>query len=303
MRDRIDFLRSEQATLRKLLADVDPEDVSRIGFEARLEEVTEQLERVEREEDSLGRVTLLFRGAPVSGTRGIDARFAGKVVERFQDLVARVAAAKRGRKLHGSGPIPGASESRLFVTATAAGSFGLVLRELEQAPLFGSSPLADAIEATTELLVHAAASDEEFADAAVETDATVLDELDQFLAVVADHGATVKVVSRRTIAALDDADVLAAARERAHERRDDELSTPIEGVLQGILPVARRFELLAHADGALVSGRISAAVDPVLAQALVGHAVRAELRILVIRRRGRETTRSILEAVEPLRQS
>jgi hypothetical protein len=302
MRDRLGALRSEQAVLRELIANSDPDDVSRISFEARLNEVTEQLAGAEREDETLGHATLLFRGAPVNGTQGIDARFAGKVVEKFQDLVARVAAARSGRKLHGSGPIPGASENRLFVTATASGSFGLVLREIDRAQLV-PSPLSEAIEATTELLARAGASDDEFADAAVETDATVLDELDRFLGVVADHGATMKVVSRRAIAALDDPEVLAAARERTHGRSDDELSSPVTGVLEGVLPTARRFELVEHPSGALVSGRLGPSIDPAVAQALVGQQVRALLRVLVIRSRGRETSRSILESVEPLTQS
>ncbi|MBN8613813.1 MAG: hypothetical protein J0L92_24670 [Deltaproteobacteria bacterium] len=42
-RRRLAWLTSEQVELHRLIADCDPDDVTRIGFEARLEKVTVQL--------------------------------------------------------------------------------------------------------------------------------------------------------------------------------------------------------------------------------------------------------------------
>lgn len=293
------FLRAQKADLERLIAGCDPEDVSRIGFESRLAEVEAALGRLASQQGRVGEATLLFRGAPVVGTRGIEAAFAGHAIESFQKLVSKMSAARSGRRLGERGPIPGAGDSRLFVTDTAPGSFGFVLREMpEEAPLFGASPLAASVEATVGLLARAASSDDEFADAAVETDPAVLEQLDDFLRVIAERGATMRVVSGDTVASLDDAETMGAARERAHSRRVEEQEVPEHGVLEGLLPSARRFELRT-ADGTVIGGRLGAAIDATTAQLLVSHPVAGRLRVVTIVRRERETKRYVLEDLTP----
>jgi hypothetical protein len=291
------FLRAQKGELERLIAGCDPEDVSRIGFESRLAEVDAALARVATQQGRVGEATLLFRGAPVVGTRGIEAAFAGHAIESFQKLVSKMSASKSGRRLGERGPIPGAGDSRLFVTDTAPGSFGFVLREMpEQVPLLGASALAVSVEAAVGLLARAASSDDEFADAAVETDPGVLEQLDDFLRVIAERGATMRVISGDTVASLDDAETMTAARERAHSRRVEEQDVPEHGVLEGLLPSARRFELRTS-DGAVIGGRLGPAVDIAAAQQLVSHPVAGRLHVVTIVRRDRETKRYVLQNV------
>jgi len=297
--DRLGFLRAQKADLGRLIASSDPDDVSRIGFESRLADVEEEILAHGAARGRIAEVTILFRGAPVIGTRAIEAVFAGRAVEGFQKLVSKVAASKRGRKLGERGPIPGTADSRLFLTDTAPGSFGLVLREMaEQRPLLGESPLASAVDATTDLLAKAAANDDDFADAAVETDPGVLDQLDEFLSIVGDRGATLRVITSERSAVLDDAETLSAARERTHHRRIEERDAPEHGVLGGVLPFKRLFELNMN-DGSVISGVIDPHVDAAAALALAGQRVVARLRVVTIARRGRETTRYVLKEVTP----
>lgn len=294
------FLFSQRAELQRLIAESDPEDVSRIGFESRLAEVEAELAHLEGPHERRAEATLYFRGAPVVGTRGIEAAFAAEAIESFQKLVSKMSAFKSGRRIGERGPIPGASDSRLFVTATALGSFGFVLREVADSNQvsFEATPLAAAVDATASLLARAASTDDEFADAVVETDGAVLDQLDDFLGVVADRGATLRVVTSDAVALLDDGDTLGAARERARSRRTEVREHPEHGVLVGLMTDARRFELRT-ADGAVIAGRLGDAVDADAAAKLMFKTVAGHLRVVVIARRGRETKRYVLEDVAP----
>jgi hypothetical protein len=295
--ETLEFLRAEKAELEALIAGCDPDDVSRIGFESRLAEVEEALASTAVPVGRLAEAKVLFRGTPVVGTRGIEAAFAGPAIESFQKLVSKVSAARSGRRLGERGPIPGAGDSRLFITDTVPGSFGFVLREMpDQAQLIDTSPLAMSVDQAVDLLARAASSDDAFADAAVEADPAVLDQLDDFLHLVSERGATVRVVSGDVVASLEDPDVMNAARERAHSRRTEERDLPQHGVLLGILPTARRFELRTT-DGTVISGRLGQDIEIAVAQQLVGQGVAGRLHVVTIMRRDRETKRYVLESV------
>lgn len=294
----IAFLRSQRADLERLIARCDPEDVSRIGFESRLAEVEDELARLDGPRERQAEATIYFKGAPVVGSRGIEAAFAAEALESFQKLVSKMSASKGGRRIRERGPIPGASDSRLFVTATAPGSFGFVLREIGEPSQVSFEPtaLANAVDATATLLARAASTDDAFADAVIETDGGVLDQLDDFLGVVAEHGATLRVVTEGAVASLDDGETLAAARERARSRRTEVREQPERGVLVGVMTDARRFELRT-ADGTVIAGRLGDAVDADAAAKLMFRPVQGHLRVVVIARRGRETRRYVLEDV------
>ncbi len=291
------FLRAQKAELEALIAACDPDDVSRLGFESRLAEVDEALASLATRVGRVAEATVLFGGAPVVGARGIEAAFAGPAIESFQKLISKMAASRSGRRLGERGPIPGAGDSRLFVTDTAPGSFGFVLREIpDQVQLIDTSPLATSVDAAVDLLARAASSDDAFADAAVESDPAVLGQLGDFLQLVDERGATVRVVSGDVVASLDDPEILSAARERAHSHRTEEQDLPQHGVLEGILPTARRFELRTS-EGMVISGRLGQGIDIGIAQQLISHRVSGRLHVVTIVRRDRETKRYVLESV------
>jgi len=296
--DSYAFLRSERVALQRLIDGCSPDDVSRLGFEGRLAAVENELAQLDGPRERQAEATIYFKGAPVIGSRGIEAAFAAEAIESFQKLVSKMSAFKSGRRIGERGPIPGASDSRLYVTATAPGSFGFVLREVAAPSQVSFEPtaLAAAVDATATLLARAASTDDEFADAVVETDGAVLDQLDDFLGVVGEHGATLRVVTEGIVASLDDGETLAAARERARSRRTEVREQPEHGVLVGLMTDARRFELRTG-DGTVIAGRLGDAVDADAAAQLMFRAVAGHLRVVVIARRGRETKRYVLEDV------
>src|SRR5437879_1752538 len=102
-----DFLQSELAAVDDLLRSTPPEDtLGRIGFEARRGEIVRSLENIHATPTPRAATLLEFGGRPVLGSRGIESDFAGKALDKYQDIVAKVLAARQG-ELGGRGVVRG----------------------------------------------------------------------------------------------------------------------------------------------------------------------------------------------------
>lgn len=281
---RVAALRAEVGTLTRLIEATDPDDVARIGLRHRLADVNGELVRATQRVEMQAEVSLLFRGSPVVDQRGIEAAFLSNAVEKFQKLVARASAASSGKPLHPTGPIPDAARSKLFVTDTARGSFGVVLQELadENMPLTEPSPLRRAVVEVTRLMAAASTDDEAFSEHASDVDATVMSDLGTFLKYVHDSGARLRVQAGDTNASLDDAEVLWTATERVVSTRFEELEEELDGLLY-VLPGQRRFELRAE-DGEAIAGAIGRGVDVTELERFLSKRVRARIRTKTTRR-------------------
>lgn len=160
-------LRAEIGTVERFLAET-PEDsiIERMSWESRLEVLRERLFEVEARPQPYP-LSITFRGAPVDGTRSIDATFASKAVRAFVEATDTVTASLVTDDLRASGRLPGSGARSLRIVATAVGSFGFEL-ELPPAPSEAPSlfPSEDAdlhvaaIETTLRLLDEAATDDE-----------------------------------------------------------------------------------------------------------------------------------------------
>ena len=119
-------LTAELAELERLQSTCGPgEELSKLGFEGRKEEIQARLAEVELRRGRVASAVLTFNGGPVLGTLGMNAEFGGQILQHFQGLVSRVAAARgRGEDLGTRGPVPDERSSQLLITGTARGSFG-----------------------------------------------------------------------------------------------------------------------------------------------------------------------------------
>lgn len=296
-----DYLLAELAELARLIADCDPEeDLTRLGFEARRAEVESELRKLTMLHGRIARASLVFRGMPVLGMRGIEASFGGQALESFQKLIAKASAARGGQSLGTRGPTRNEQSSRLFVTGTLQGSFGFTLEEAAETPLVAATPLAETLDETGQLLL-AVQDDEQFADVASQTDPEVIQALSKFLNVIAEHGATLRIRAGEVDVGLESEEMLRAAVVRTESERD-EVDTSIEGELQGLLPNGRRFELKRTDTGELVTGRLSKelrepdSVKPFMFKRCVAH-----LRVITFQRPGKEQRRYELVSITPPR--
>lgn len=267
-----DFIRSEVTTLEGLLSSL-PEDrlIERIGIEERLVQARKRL--VELEIGPLARsLPITFRGAPVDGSRSIDAGFASTALKAFTEATDTVAASLTSDGLKGRGRLPGASRS-LRIVDTAQGSFGFELElpppaaEAAQLALEGfgeePDPYVLAIARTLALIADAASSDEEgMSDLIAEIHPRAATKVHAFAKVLADAGAGFAAeFEGRRVRLNEGAEVqrvLDALRDEDIAERAEEQN----GVLLGILPESRRFECRI-ADGRVISGKVDRALPDI----------------------------------------
>jgi hypothetical protein len=130
MNNAYTFLTSEIHEVEQILSSIPAENViDRMSFEARLEIIKKDLERLPQNGETTS-ARLTFRGKPVFGSHGILADFGSKAASLFSDVFSMVMSDAKGI-LNASGPIPGKDAAPLIITGTAAGSFGF---EFEMLP-------------------------------------------------------------------------------------------------------------------------------------------------------------------------
>lgn len=225
-----------------------------MSFRERLEELQHQLDEIpaDRKEAT---ITLLFSGAPVHGSTGIDAQFLGKALLPFQKMVHADLVQRGYGKVGARGQIKNADDARLYITALPRGSFGVELSKLDDANNFDEDHVADSLVHISKLIQSSGASDEEFAANLDEVSQRTLNGLRQFLKIVAEDKAGVIIESGNIRSSLTDAEV-----QSAYNRVSETITKPstarIKGVLKGILLESWKFDFLSENDEK-ISGSIS----------------------------------------------
>lgn len=240
---KLTFLHSEKQVLQGLLQTT-PDDnlLERIGLEARLAQVEQEIAVLDGAGAPMFAETdLVFHGAPVHGSEGIDARFASNVLGAYQDLLSKTLAGMQHPSLKPSGPVPDAHLSRMHITGIARGSFGFELRELADQETFEPTPLFRAAEEAGRLVQAAGSDDELFLDAVEGLNPRIHESLRVFLQIIRDAGATFRIQTARLQAEFS-AEAVVAAAERAAAERREEKDVPMRGRFLGVLHGSRTFE-------------------------------------------------------------
>jgi hypothetical protein len=239
-------LEAEQAQLQALIGRT-RRLIERVGLEERLEEVTAELAAIAlARTPQMAETDLTFNGEPVVGTEGIDAAFASDVLSSYQDIVARVFAARESVLL-GMGPIPEEHRSHLHVTGVIHGSFGFALREIATQPTAqpdffqNETPLAAAVEDAAAIIEAAGKDDDAFLDAAEELNPRVHDAVRKFFTTVKQAGASFRLATSRRVTEFG-YERIAAAVDRVSVRWRDEFEERLLGTFYGALHGSRTFE-------------------------------------------------------------
>jgi hypothetical protein len=218
------YLIAEKATLENLVATLHEDSVlERMGLEDRLSDVTAELASLQAAPGRTAESELVFHGAPVRGSAGIDARFTSDVISAYQDLIAKTLAAKS--ELHAMGPIPDAHLSRLHVTDVVHGSFGFHFQELPEQESLGETPLFEAAEEAAHLIDAAGKDDEAFVDVVESLNPRVHDAVRTFFTTIADAGATFRLSTATTTSEFTP-DRLRAAVDRVTIESREEADQP-----------------------------------------------------------------------------
>ncbi len=256
----LDSLQAELSTLDALLARrTEKEDpLGWLQLTHRRADVAERLARMESDLPSNAEVAVFFGGTPVVGSRGIRADFAADAISHYQELVTKRMASQALGPLATRGPVPRRDISTMLVTDVVRGSFGFVLQENGEAsePIVAS--LQQTLEDVSNLLANIAAENPTAFEEAAETlDDRTLFAIRDFLRVLDDNGATLRLVEGDRELSFD-SHSLHRGRERADATVIDETIIQREGVLF-LVPDARRFELHPTA-GPVLKGIVAADV-------------------------------------------
>lgn len=249
--------RSEAALggARALLSQLPEDDLlGRLGLEDLERELNDEAAS-EPPLDTGATAALFFGGKPVVGSTGIESGFAGKAIETFQDLVAKVWIDEH-RGLGQRGPLP-AHNAKLHITEVLRGSFGFVLEEMESSGSLLDTPLKGALSKTITILeTFADVNEEPFADTLENTDDRSLSAAKDFFALLAQQEATLRLVTDTSEVEFPTASI-ARATERADTSETTEEDATLEGVLGGMMPEKHMFELHNVPELGTVAGRVS----------------------------------------------
>lgn len=256
----LDALKGEAASVQGLLARLGDRDIlSSVSLRQRLNQLQAEIDSYERQQPTLADVALIFDGEPVEGSHSIDAEFAGKALQTYQDLLTKQVAVASG-ELRERGRLPQQAQdaARMHVTSLVHGSFGFVLQEAgaEQTTMFETPAKVAVREVSNLLRVVASPNEAPFEQLIEDIDVRVFSTLKRFVGIVFKGNATMRVAERDVELRLD-----SGSLQRAYQRLSatdvSEAEEVVVGELLGLVPIQRRFDFRRGDDGTLITGRVS----------------------------------------------
>lgn len=257
---RIAELERQQAELEALAAEAesDGDVVGRLSFTTRLNIVASELAELRAKDAQVAEVAILFDGAPVEGSRTIDATFAAQALTYFQAVITRLFASNLKGELAARGKIRGAELASLNIRGIATGSFGFVLEEKDARQASAvKTPIRESLEEAAELFEEFTQENEdEFLIDVDNINPRVFRALAQFFRHLEKNEATLKANLPDRHYSFDRAGI-----ERAY-RRITETKVRIEpvvwiGTLVGLSPIKRTFDFKRDGAQEIVSGKFS----------------------------------------------
>jgi hypothetical protein len=252
-RGQRDFLKVQLLETQRLKYMVGDHPLMSVALAQRERELCEQLAAIPPGGKE-SRAVLFFCGEPVHGSMGIDASFASRVLEPFQNMVRADYADRWHGGVSNRGRRHGEAQSRLMLTGLPRGSFGLELSRVENGDLFVDGELADTLAHVTRLVAAAACSDEDFAAELDETAPRVVHNLRIFLDVIAKGRAGLRLESgdfRCEMSPVQASD----AYSRVAATTTAEQTVTFYGVLKGVLLESWRFNFATDHDD-IIAGKI-----------------------------------------------
>lgn len=223
----------------------------------RRKKVAQRLLDTKERADTRAGVALYFGGRPVTGSKGIQATFASKALETFQDMVAkRFAKQASGQSLSDRARVPMRNNSSLLITDVARGSFGFVLEEVEKQQELVDSSLKETVDEVSRL-IHAMGSRDfdSMEDQAEILDDRLLLSLREFYKLLDEAGATMRIVDSTREHVLT-RDAIEKGRARTDSIEWFERRKTIHGVLF-ITPNSQRFDFEPIPDATPIKGKVS----------------------------------------------
>ncbi len=248
-----EFLKVQLLETQRLKELVGDHPLMSVSFAEREQELQEKIAALPLGNKE-ARTVLFFSGEPVQGSMGIDASFAGRVLEPFQNMVMADYADRWHGVVGSRGRRAGETESRLLLTGLPRGSFGLELTRADNPELFEEGQLADTLAHVTRLVEAASRSDEDFAAELDETAPRVIQKLREFLEVISKGKAGLRLESGDLRCTMDPIQASEAFNRAASTTTKSE-DEKIIGVFGGVLLGDWKFNFIT-AEGHQIGGKI-----------------------------------------------
>lgn len=307
----IEALEADRRYVERQLAEVgnNPWATARHMWQSRLAEIDAQIATMSAARSNYATVAVIFDGNPVIGSTDIRLDFTMEALDNYQKLISlALASSLVQNRLPQRGPLPGTDQSRLFIRDLVRGSMGFILEEVTPAQHeMLPTPLKHAVEATTLLLsTLSGASDEDFETALESAQSRIIGAVQKFAKVLYEAGASTRIVGDEHGLSLSTDDVGRLSRRLSEVEITEEVG-PVDGILLGVLPDSREFELRPPGEDAVtIKGTISEELalkytaDAAFKERLLLQPVRAQLKVVRTTRKGHLVReRRILEALEP----
>lgn len=252
-RSQREFLKVQLLETQHLKEMVGGHPLMSVAFAERETELTQRISELPYGHKE-ARTVLFFSGEPVQGSFGIDAAFAGKVLEPFQSMVMADYADRWHGVVGRRGRRSGEAQSRLLLTGLPRGSFGLELTRADNDELFEEDQLADTLAHVTRLVEASSRSDEDFAAELDSTAPRVIQNLREFLEVVSKNKAGLRLETGdfRCVVTPVQAD---EAFQRVAGTITNEETVEESGVFKGVLLDSWKFDFLTDSNHS-VGGKI-----------------------------------------------
>jgi hypothetical protein len=282
----LDQRQAELVGLRTILKEMPDDPLAKPLLISRLQSLEKELVELEKRPPANPEAELLFAGGPVVGSVGLDAKFAGKILDSYQDMVSNHYSALRHGGVGSRGPRTSEDEARLCLTALPRGSFGLLLAQPQARDFIAAAQLSDAMDQITSLVEAAASGDAAFTDTVEKFHPRVLTPLQRFFYVLETQDASIHLRSATRQCELTKEQVQ-AAKSRVAETNPTSDKIILRGVCRGVLLESWRFDF--NPSGQLpISGVLADSVTDMAAKEMLAAVDKTtEAELLVTRMRTR----------------
>lgn len=248
-------LSSIEALINESILFGDP--VGKMQYEYKKSLLESELTELQNKEETKASVALFFGGKPVFGSRGINADFAGKALNDFQEIISKVFAKLESGSLGTRGPVAFSGGSQLMVTEVARGSFGFVLDEISDQMDITDTALKTVVDEVALMIDKTGANEHiKFEEVLSEIDNRTLISLRNFFGNLDKNKATLRLVEGDKEFQLDES-AIHRGRERTENTSIVESDDFLDGVLQGFLPEHRKFELRLSSNSEVIYGTVT----------------------------------------------
>lgn len=255
-------LLAEINTVEDFLANM-PENrfLERMSFEARLDDLQNQLGRVDVFRINK-KAIITFRGKPVDRSHGITADFSGKAINGLNEMVTSVVASLNNN-LNLMGPIPNRDQHQLMITGTAVGSFGFEL-ELPKPnyDIFAEKNGAEAALSDIQSLLRETidGTDDDIGNIISKIHPRAVKKISDFLVILQKNEALFAMEYDKNIFRVETDEQLEAIINRLDNSNIREEYQTYEGAFQGFLPDSRTFEFVDSSNQEIIKGKIDASI-------------------------------------------